>query len=343
MGLLDGFGSLDTEFGGRSDVPTLDFGVVPVLPDEKDEYRKTDNEIQGALIEGSEIWTPAAEPGATRLRLATVPSLPGIGPAQSSGAVIFHLFRRASIENTTGFDATGNERSAVFEEFFYDALNSVWRVTSHGFTSATADLADTDQSATLELSSGEPGSVVGSGTDAYLRLAMSNTTVPTSGELWFRLIGGSPAAINPEGIAIAHSFRRGISGDDVLTTGVATVLDMDDTTNTGCHDDFPGAMSGTGTFTIPTGWGGKWEFFAGAQWASGTVGVRILQIQLNGGGVADDRKFPIGVTTHSISTGPIQVFAGDTVRVMAQHTQGVNLNVTDGDLTFFGGRYVGTV
>lgn len=346
MGLLDGFGVLDSEFGGRSDVPTLDFGIIPGLMDEKDEYRKTDNEIQGALIEASEMWIPANRTGRIRARLGTFAYLSYVGGQSTEYSIL--VWRPEDLEPTEDSSNDFGGFGWVAQTAAIKENQLIFFVMGHDSTGHRNPNTGVDITINSGVHAGSYATQSNRPTIFFDLDYLDASAVQRGAQAFLRLIGdsnvaGSLDAIDFQAVAIVHSFRRGISGDDVLATGVVTVLDMDDDTGTGGHDDFPGAMSGTGTFTIPAEWAGKWEFFAGAQYASNVTGVRVLQIQLNGGGVADMRVGAIGTNVLTCATGPINVVAGDTVRVVGQQTSGGNLNVADTDLTFFGGRYVGNV
>lgn len=344
----DAFGELGRAFGERSDVPAYSFASVPVVPDTKDEFQQIDQEYRAGLFEAGQIWIPGVAPGRMRVALATASGLSYVG---DTAQFFMQAFRQEEphVSYREGVGSPFAEIGFVQRLASLKGNFSSWAVSGN----TSAGVIDSGNQVSLSLDSGVWDSTFTvQSNKPFLAHQMQHEDTAAGGiqssQITYYLIGeafpGPTVAINPDNVALAWSFRVGIDGNQTVGTGATSAIAFADLTNlTGTHDDFPNAHS-SGTFTIPTGWSGKWEFSAGIQWAAAAAGTRrALFIQVNGTSVVGQQAGSVGTGQElNVATGPILLVTGDVVRVAAFQNSGGNLDIVDVATTFFAGRFAGS-
>ncbi len=125
------------------------------------------------------------------------------------------------------------------------------------------------------------------------------------------------------GCRVTHSVSQSIADN----TAVALALDSERYDTHGFHDN----SVNNSRITIPTGQGGKYEFFASVVWAEGATGVRVAFIRKNGVTlvVADERMTvtTAGETAIQPLSTIVNAVAADYFELVVRHRQGAALNV----------------
>jgi hypothetical protein len=102
-------------------------------------------------------------------------------------------------------------------------------------------------------------------------------------------------------------------------------------------DGFHSTSSNTDRVIIPSPFDGKYQIIGNVQMASNTTGViRRLIVTVNGNAIeAIDIPTPTSSVTDSynIVVGPIDLFAGDIVRLAMRHNASSSINCTSASLT----------
>lgn len=93
-------------------------------------------------------------------------------------------------------------------------------------------------------------------------------------------------------------------------------------------DDFHENAVAPGEISIPAGKGGTYYLYASVEWESNAVGVRFVQIRVNGTAVAESISSTVAGHAYTQATGTTRILSeGDVITVYVHQTSGGDLDI----------------